>query len=379
MIRRIEPDQVRLGMYVRKLGGSFFSHPFWRARFKLTSQSDVDCLRNCGIPYVEIDDEMGCGPIEDEEVGTRSDIRLVDRIGENTTNRNRRQSHQFQRHISPAQQAEYRQAVRVVARAKSVVGELFQATRLGKEVPVAEAVRLVEEIDEMFEQGESMLIDVVRMKTADEYTYLHSVAVCALMLKLARKLDMAPDEVRECGLAGLLHDVGKMRLPEDVLHKRGSLTDEEFELVKSHALEGFKTLQGVPELPAAALEVVLLHHEKIDGSGYPHGLIGDQIPQIARMGAICDVYDALTSNRAYKAAWEPAEAMERMRASHGHFDGILLKAFAESIDQLPLGEAKEAFELAEPKISGQLRPHALNQGFPQQQASCELSPGAGSV
>jgi HD-GYP domain-containing protein (c-di-GMP phosphodiesterase class II) len=121
-----------------------------------------------------------------------------------------------------------------------------------------------------------------------------------------------------------------------MLHKPGSLTDEEFEVVKSHAQQGFQTLQSVPDLPVAALDVALLHHEKIDGSGYPLGLSGEQIPHIARMGAICDVYDALTSDRAYKAAWEPTKAIERMFAADGHFDEALLNAFAKSLNFLTL-------------------------------------------
>jgi HD-GYP domain-containing protein (c-di-GMP phosphodiesterase class II) len=322
-------------MHVRCLGGSFFSHPFWRTRFKLTSQSDVDRLRSSGVPYVEIDDVLGCGPIEDEALQSRLGAHLVDRLGENITYRTERQSNQFRNHVTPAERAEYNSAVRSVARAKSVVGKLFDAARLGNDIPVEDALKLVEEVDEMFERGQSMLLDVVRMKTADEYTYLHSVAVCALMLKFARHLDMPTQEVRECGLAGLLHDVGKMRIPEEVLHKHGSLTEEEFAVVKCHAQEGFQTLQGVPDLPAAALDVVLFHHEKVDGSGYPLGLSGEQIPEIALMGAICDVYDALTSDRAYKAAWEPAKAIEWMLASDGHFDGALVKAFAESLNFLP--------------------------------------------
>ena len=132
-----------------------------------------------------------------------------------------------------------------------------------------------------------MLLDVVRMKTADEYTYLHSIAVCALMLKFARYLDMPAQEVRECGLAGLLHDVGKLRIPAAVLHKPGSLTDEEFEVVKCHARDGFQTLQGVPDLPAAALDVAHLHHEKIDGSGYPLGLSEPVLKSSWEISASC--------------------------------------------------------------------------------------------
>ncbi len=318
-------------MHVRRLGGSFLSHPYWRLRFTLTSQSEVERLRNCAVPYVEIDDELGCGPIEEGPVEPLQNSYLVDRIGENLVpaKQRRKGRHNF---ATPTKRAEY---VRSVTRAKLVVRELFSATALGGGVPLTEAAKLVEGLDNMFEQGETMLVHVVRMKNADEYTYMHSVAVCVLMLKLARQLGMPPDAVRECGFAGLLHDVGKMRIPADVLHKRGTLSDAEFEVIKTHPQEGFDALQGVEALPAAALEVVLLHHEKIDGSGYPRGLVGEKIPLIARMGAICDVYDALTSDRAYKAAWEPSKAIDYMLTSEGHFDAELVRAFAQCVE---LGE-----------------------------------------
>lgn len=349
MLRRINPNQVRLGMYIHALGGSFFRHPFWRSRFRLTAQSDVDALRACAIPFVEIDDELGCGPVDEEVPEPQREPQreprplLVESIGERPAKPPRRRVIASSGSPGAAERAAQDRAIRTVARAKTVVRELFDTARLGKSVPVEEAIGLVTEIDEMFERGEHMLLDAVRMKTADEYTYLHSVAVCALMLKLARQLGMPEAEARDCGLAGLLHDVGKMRVPGEVLHKRGSLTDDEFTLVKSHAHEGFLILQDIPDLPAAAVEVAHLHHEKIDGSGYPLGLSEAQIPTIARMGAICDVYDALTSNRAYKAAWSPARALEEMVASKGHFDSELLKAFAASIDvALPVPEDDRA-------------------------------------
>ncbi|SHN49709.1 HDIG domain-containing protein [Erythrobacter sanguineus] len=319
-------------MYVCSFGGSFFSHPFWRKRFTLTSQAEVDRLRNCAIPYVEIDDELGVGPIDEVEPDADAEPYIVHRIGENRDKRPGRRFIPGSRLITRADRVQHARAVRTVSRAKSVVTQLFDSARLGKAVPVAEALSLVREIDGMFDRGENMLLDVIRMKTADEYTYLHSVAVCALMIKLARHLGMPETETRECGLAGLLHDVGKMRIPAQVLHKQGALTDDEFERVKSHAQEGFLMLQNVSDLPAAAADVARLHHEKIDGSGYPLGLAGEDIPMIARMGAICDVYDALTSNRSYKTASSPAEALAIMYASTGHFDRELLQAFALSID-----------------------------------------------
>jgi putative nucleotidyltransferase with HDIG domain len=229
--------------------------------------------------------------------------------------------------VSPEQA----RAQRTVTRGKAVVQALFDSARLGQAVPVAEAMSLVAEMDDLFARGEHKLLDVIRMKTADEYTYLHSVAVCALMLKLARQLGMPESEARECGLAGLLHDVGKMRIPADVLHKRGALTDAEYVQVQAHAEEGFVMLSVVPDLPEAAMTVARLHHEKIDGTGYPLQLSGEAIPLVARMGAICDVYDALTSDRAYKQAWPPAKALEAMAGWEGHFDPSLLEAFAASV------------------------------------------------
>ncbi len=350
MIQRIKPNQVRVGMYVRRLGGSFFRHPFWRTRFLLTAQSDVDLLRNCAIPYVEIDVSLGCGPAEEAEPQRPASSFLVDRIGENRVKQRSSRAMKRAGPMTKAERAAHARAARSVARGKAVVQAMFETARLGGAVPVTEALELVEEIDDLFERGEYMLLDAVQMKTADEYTYLHSVAVCALMLKFARQLGLPAQQARECGLAGLLHDVGKMRVSPEVLHKRAALTDEEFEQVKAHADEGFLILRDVEGLPAVAMEVARLHHEKIDGTGYPLGLAGDEIPMIAKMGAICDVYDALTSNRAYKTAWTPAKALESMAAAPGHFDAALLQSFAQCVEGAALTPEEAPAVPGEPEV-----------------------------
>src|SRR5690606_37008692 len=148
--------------------------------------------------------------------------------------------------------------------------------------------------------------------TADEYTYMHSVAVCALMAALARTLGLNEAEQREAATAGLLHDVGKMAIPIEILNKPGRLTDDEFRLIMTHPDAGYVMLMRGGLVPNVALDVCLHHHEKFDGSGYPHGLQGDGISLQARMGALCDVYDAVTSDRPYKKGWNPAEAIHRM-------------------------------------------------------------------
>jgi len=156
------------------------------------------------------------------------------------------------------------------------------------------------------------LISLARLKTADDYTYMHSVAVWALMVALGRQMGLDEEELRTAGLAGLLHDLGKALMNQDVLNKPGKLTDEEFEHIKSHPHEGWKLLKEAGSVNEAVLDVCRHHHERTDGNGYPDRLAGEQFTRLARMGAICDVYDAITSNRPYKRGWDPAESILRM-------------------------------------------------------------------
>ncbi|TNY03299.1 HD-GYP domain-containing protein, partial [Escherichia coli] len=121
----------------------------------------------------------------------------------------------------------------------------------------------------------SAFVSLARLKTRDDYTYMHSVAVCALMIGLSRQLGHTEEQVREAGLAGLLHDIGKMQMPLDVLNKPGSLTDEEFKVMRTHPEHGYELLKEGVRVPEVALDVALHHHEKLDGSGYPHGLAGE--------------------------------------------------------------------------------------------------------
>jgi HD-GYP domain-containing protein (c-di-GMP phosphodiesterase class II) len=166
---------------------------------------------------------------------------------------------------------------------------------------------------------------------------MHSVAVCTLMVNVARHMGRNDAETREYGLAGLLHDLGKMGIPETILNKDGKLTEEEFLAVQDHPEHGFRVLSQSANVPEMALDVCRHHHEKMDGTGYPFGLPAEAISPVARLGAICDVYDALTSERAYKEAWSPVEAIAAMWGWEGHFDRTLMFAFMQSIAVFPPG------------------------------------------
>jgi putative nucleotidyltransferase with HDIG domain len=230
------------------------------------------------------------------------------------------------------------EAKSICARGKTAVTTMFQEARMGKALDTAQASGLVAEISASVMRNPDALIGLARLKNKDDYTYMHSVAVCALMIALARKLKLDDKQIKEAGMAGLLHDIGKMAIPQEILDKPGKLTDAEFLTVKEHPVHGHEMLLQGENVSAAALEVCLHHHERMDGNGYPHRLQGDQISLFARMGAVCDVYDAITSNRAYKAGWEPAESLRRMAEWSGsHFDPAIFQAFVKCLGIYPTG------------------------------------------
>jgi HD-GYP domain-containing protein (c-di-GMP phosphodiesterase class II) len=158
------------------------------------------------------------------------------------------------------------------------------------------------------------------------------------MVSLARQLKLDEKQIREAGMAGLLHDLGKAMIPMEILNKPGKLTDEEFDLIKSHPAEGHRLLVEGGTVGEIPLDVCLHHHEKVDGRGYPHQLKDEQISIFAKMGAVCDVYDAITSNRPYKAGWDPAESIRKMTEwCNGHFDAKVFQSFIKSIGIYPIG------------------------------------------
>ena len=208
---------------------------------------------------------------------------------------------------------------------------------MGKAVDTSSARKLVEEISDSISRNPGALISLARLKTADDYTYMHSVAVCALMIALSKQLKLDEAQTRSAGIAGLLHDLGKALMPMDVLNKPGKLTDEEFAIIKTHPEEGYKLLLSSTGADEIALDVVLHHHEKTDGSGYPKRLKDAEISLHAKMGAVCDVYDAITSNRPYKTGWDPAQSMARMASWSGHFDETIFRHFVRSLGIYPTG------------------------------------------
>ncbi len=332
MLKVVSTKQVRLGMFIQELKGAWIEHPFWKKAFKLESPSDLKKLQASVIKEVVIDTSKGLDVAELSEVAELASLPAVDIHSEIKLTSNPSEK---AKQISAA--AEQKKAKKVIDATKKAVASMFHDVRMGKVVKAEAAMQMVDDIAASIDRNLGALISLARLKTQDEYTYMHSVAVCALMMVLAKELGLAETETRQAGLAGLLHDIGKAGIPVEILNKPGALTDEEFTLVKLHPERGHELLLQAGITDEVVLDVCLHHHERIDGAGYPKKLSVDEISLFAKMGAVCDVYDAITSNRPYKEGWEPGISLQRMAQWTGHFDDKVFKAFVKSVGIYPIG------------------------------------------
>lgn len=295
-------------------------HPFWRAKFLLSEQSQLDRVVASKIEYLVIDAARGLDPSqlaapfeEKASISERPSLSPRERI------------------------AELRRATSTIKRSKAAVMNLFEDARLGKAVQAESMGPIVEEISQSVSRDPSIILNIAKLKTNDEYTYLHSVAVCALMINLGRSMGLDEGLTQEIGMAGLLHDVGKMAIPETILKKPGKLNELEMETVRNHPQRGYEILSASVGVNETALDVCLHHHEKMDGTGYPKRLSGKALSLFARMSSVCDVYDAVTSQRPYNTPWSASHALQLMQGWEGHFDSEIVEAFIESLGILPVG------------------------------------------
>ncbi|WP_426154215.1 HD-GYP domain-containing protein [Pseudomonas sp. DC3000-4b1] len=311
MIRTIPIADLTVGMYLHEATGSAITQTLWKVGFKIQHPADLERIRTAGMTQVSIDTSKGLDVAVPAPMAVETQPRAL--------------------------QEELRDAMAACARAKQAVARMFNDARLGHAISNEASIEAVEEVTASIMRHPHALISLARLKSADEYTYMHSVAVCGLMVSLARQLEQPEAVIREAGKAGLLHYIGKMAIPAHILNKPSRLTDEELAIVRAHPVGGLEILRRSGFMDVAAIDVCLHHHEKFDGTGYPHGLSGEAISPLARMGAICDVYDAITSARPYKQPWGPAHSLAKMATWKGHFDEHMFQAFVRTIGIYPIG------------------------------------------
>ncbi|MGK3142574.1 HD-GYP domain-containing protein [Pantoea sp. C2G6] len=311
MIKLITVDELRPGMFIHKLEVWWIKDQRIHNQMLITDPRQIELLRQEGIRQLWID------------LSRSIQAPLAPAVAKPAISR------------TPFFQ-ELDQAELIFQQGKPKVLAMFNEARLGNSLNLDYMMNLVDEISGSIKREPSALLSVARLKSHDDYTYLHSMAVCGLMIALGKKLGLDEMQLRRVGMGGLLHDVGKAAVPLTILNKADKLTDEEFRVMREHPIVGAQMLIEA-RAGADLIDIALHHHEKFDGSGYPHRLKGEDITLYARMAAVCDVYDAVTSTRSYRTGWTPAEAMHHMLSWRGHFDLGLLHSFVRTIGIYPVG------------------------------------------
>nr|WP_315399591.1 HD-GYP domain-containing protein [uncultured Duganella sp.] len=329
MLKKVDASQLKVGMYIHDLSCDWMTHPFIRNRFLLTSDDEIRKIVHAGIHDVVIDSNKGLDleeapSLAEAQAATEREIveivakaPVVTRVplGE-----------------------EMRRAAQIRHQAATLVRAVMQDARLGKAIELDQVEPVVQSITESILRNPGALVGLLRIKNKDDYTFLHSVSVCTLLVAFCRSRSIAPEVTHQAGLGGLLHDTGKALVPDAILNKPGPLTDEEFAIVKRHPQDGYDILRKTPGLGPIPLDITLRHHERRDGSGYPGHQAEEQISELAQMAAIVDVYDAITADRCYHKGMSAAAALRKIYEwSKFHFNPQYAQEFMRCVGIYPVG------------------------------------------
>jgi len=329
MLKKVDSSQLKVGMYIHDLSCDWMTHPFVRNRFLLTSEDEIRKILHAGIHDVVIDSGKGLD-VEDApslaEAQAATEREIVE-IAAKTPVITR---------VSLGD--EMRRAVQIRHQASTLVRTVMQDARLGKAIELDQVEPVVQSITESILRNPGALVGLLRIKTKDDYTFLHSVSVCTLLVAFCRSRNIAADVTHQAGLGGLLHDTGKALVPDAILNKPGPLTDEEFAIIKRHPRDGYDILRKTPEVGPIPLDITLHHHERRDGSGYPAKQANEQISELAQMAAIVDVYDAITADRCYHKGMSAAAALRKIYEwSKFHFNPQYAQEFMRCVGIYPVG------------------------------------------
>ncbi|RZI44082.1 HD-GYP domain-containing protein [Herbaspirillum sp. HC18] len=330
MIKKIRLNQLKVGMYVHDFNCAWINHPFFGSRMAVTTDAQIEKITGAGIRELYIDtgkglDVDGAPTIEQSRKSVEIELQELARTAPDSPVR-----------VTVGQELRY--AAQVKQRAHRVVRDAMRDARLGRAIELDQVEPVVQDITESILRNPGALLGLLRIKSKDDYTFLHSVTVCTLMVAFCRSLGMDAGTMHEAGLGGLLHDVGKALVPDEILNKPGRLTDEEFAVIRRHPQDGYEILLKSGAVGEIPLDITLHHHERMDGSGYTKKLPGERISMVTQMAALVDVYDALTSDRCYHKAITPVEALRMIfEWSKNEFSPQTVQAFMRCVGIYPVG------------------------------------------
>jgi HD-GYP domain-containing protein (c-di-GMP phosphodiesterase class II) len=336
--REVSVHALERGMYVCRLDRPWEETPFLFQGFRLESESDIRALqRHCDHVFIDIRRSRHLAPKKASDTRSAGVITRITRVigkGRQDASHPYPPRSRLSRDLKPAMRT-YDQTSRLV---KSLMDEI----RLGNSVNTPAAKETVSHcVESVIANPDAMLL-LSRLKNKDEYTSEHSLNVAIIAIAFGRHLGMDKDQLNEIGLSGMLHDMGKIVTPPEVLNKPGPLEGDEIEVMKRHPADGREILMSSPGIHDSAIDVAYGHHERMDGSGYPRGLESGNLSLFTKMIAIADVFDAVTSDRVYRDGVSSFHALRMLHGQRGRgYDPSLIIKFIECIGIFPIGTVVE--------------------------------------
>lgn len=333
MLKRIETSEVTLGMFIHKLEGSWFKHPFWKSRFVLEELWMLEVLQGSAIDEVIIDTAQGL----DRPAKTapqRARMPGVPAMGPaGAAPVVPAPANKFAvAHVTTAR--EFGTARKIADRHVKVVSRVFLETRLGRSISARDVGPVIDDIYASVQRNLYAFNGLLRCRADSEDAYRHALATSALMIALARQMGLSGGETRDAGMAGLLMDIGA---GHDASGALDMPADHASDPRGHHVLAGYALLKSAGDIPDPVLKVCLRHHERLDGSGYPHGLSGAEIDQLSRMAAICDTYDTLVAGANSAGGRDPGEAIRHLGEAGEGLDPAIMIHFIEMLGIYPIG------------------------------------------
>lgn len=322
--RQVAVARLELGMYVCELDRPWNETNFAFQGFPLLTPGEIRALRNC-CEYVYVDDTRRVRLQHEAPVPVGGP--------------------RVRKPIQRPQQAlstEVEEARAAYLDGSRLIDQVLADVQHGRVIDTRACHGAVKRNLASILRNESAMLWLIRLKNKDLYTSLHCLSVSIMAMGFGNHLGLQDDKLQLLGMAGLLHDVGKMRIDPEILNKPGKLTAEEFEVIKLHPVFGLEALRAQPGIPEAALHAAYGHHERLDGTGYPLGSGPAQISYMTRIITIVDAFDAITSHRAYDCARPVQSAFEILRSASGRqFDEDLVREFIRWLGAFPVGTLVE--------------------------------------
>ncbi len=335
MLKKIRVTDLEPGMFISDFNTPWLRHPFFPSRMMLRKARDIDRMLECGMTEVYID--TGLGRDSPRAVPLQEDNRRIDdELGRELSSEPAAEPAAKSQWVPF--EAEFRRARELYTEARKSVRQQFEQVRQGRTVDAEATHQNVTGMVESIFRNKDALVSLSRIRRFDEYTFRHSINVAVLSLNLAVSLGIVERELMRLGIGAVLHDMGKVRLPEGLIQKPGRFDDREYEIVKTHALHGASIILESKDLPAQCSSVPLGHHERYDGSGYPRSLTGLRVGKFGLITAVADVYDAMTSDRPYQKGMPATLALRKIYGWAGtHFHPIYVRRFIQCIGIYPVG------------------------------------------